>query len=499
MEKSFLSVISMASIFGNSTSSQYSKASILSTRSYTASRVGLSQEFNHPILSRDYYGRTSSSSYIKTSRYTFDNTVHRRVQNVLRNGQASRIHQNPGSRRNYFSQGNNSNHIILDWNATMLQAIAAEKTAPPLAARNMAIVQVAVYDAVNSILGMGRSLMARVNAPAWASAEAAASMAAYKTLVHLFPAQKASFDAAFAVSDAKVRNGITERTGWSVGAQIADRVLSLRANDGANLKVTYTPQSGPGFWQSTALGSPQPALPQWPNVQPFALHYGAQFRSTIVPPAYTSPQFISELEEVRGLGSINSVTRTADQTQIALFWADGAGTFTPPGHWNDIAAQVARSRQTDLFTDAQLFATLNVALADAGIAAWDAKYSYNQWRPINALRDTTPGLGWTPDPTWTPLITTPNFPDTISGHSTFSAAAGTVLGAFFGNNTAFTASASPASAVPGVTRSYESFSQAVAEAGRSRIYGGIHWESSNQDGQRTGQNIGNYVIRSFWT
>jgi hypothetical protein len=380
----------------------------------------------------------------------------------------------------------------------MLEAIAANKTAPPLAARNMAIVQTAVYDAVNSIVKMDKSLITKVNAPVWAAAESAAAMAAYTTLVNLFPAQKASFDRTLATSDAKVENGISEAMGWQVGSQVAARILTLRANDGANTQVTYTPQSGPGYWKSTAPGAPAPVLPQWPNVTPFALQTGSQFRPA-TPSLYTSAQFISELSEVRSLGAGDSTVRTADQTQIALFWADGGGTLTPPGHWNSIAAQVALAKGTNLFQDAQLFATLNMALADAGIAAWDSKYAYNQWRPINAIRDTTPGLGWTPDPSWTPLITTPNFPDCISGHSTFSAAAGSVLGAFFGDNTRFTAMAHSASAVPAVLRSYSSFSQAVAEAGKSRIYGGIHWEASNQDGQSTGRTIGQYVIRKFWS
>ncbi len=400
--------------------------------------------------------------------------------------------------KSIVSQGDNSHRIILDWNATMLEAIAANKTAPPLAARNMAIVQTAVYDAVNAIVKMGKSLMTTVKAPIWASAESAAAMAAYKTLVNLFPQQKAIFDQALVASDAKVENGISEAMGWQVGSQVAARILTLRANDGANTQVTYTAQSGLGYWKSTAPGAPAPVLPQWPNVTPFALQTGSQFRPT-TPPTYTSAQFISDLAAVRSLGSRDSTVRTADQTQIALFWADGGGTFTPPGHWNAIAAQVAQAKGTNLFQDAQLFATLNMALADAGIAAWDSKYAYNQWRPINAIRDTTPGLGWTSDPSWTPLITTPNFPDCISGHSTFSAAAGTVLGTFFGDNTRFTAMAHSTSAVPTVIRSYSSFSQAVAEAGASRIYGGIHWESSNQDGQRTGRTIGQYVIQKFWS
>ena len=167
-----------------------------------------------------------------------------------------------------------------------------------------------------------------------------------------------------------------------------------------------------------------PLLPQWPNVTPFAMTSGSQFRPA-APPALDSAEYAANVDEVMRLGGLNSTTRTADQTAIALFWADGGGTFTPPGHWNQIAADVSLERGNTLAERARLFALLNIALADAGISAWDAKYAFDLWRPIDAIRrgDTDGNDATIADPTWTPLLKTPPFPTYTSGHSTFSGAA----------------------------------------------------------------------------
>ena len=181
------------------------------------------------------------------------------------------------------------------------------------------------------------------------------------------------------------------------------------------------------------------------------------------------------------LGAVNSTTRTADETQIAKFWNDGAGTYTPPGHWNAIAEQVAQQQGDSLSQDARLFAELNIAEGDAAIVAWDAKYTYNTWRPIQ-LAD---GAGTAVNSqietiaNWEPLINTPPFPEYVSGHSTFSGAAAAILTAVFGDNYSFTATSI---GLPGVTRTYTSFEQAAEEAGMSRIYGGIHFLFSDTAG-----------------
>ncbi len=387
------------------------------------------------------------------------------------------------------------NQIIIDWNDTLLSAIAADKTAPPKAARAMAIVNSAIYDAVNSITDAGAAYQINLEAPKSANPEAAAAEAAYQTLKALFPNQTARFDAVLAQTLGKVPDGPGESEGRAIGQAVATAILQTRSNDGANTPAPYIPANQSDSWRSTAPGGPAPVLPQWMNVQPFSLASGSQFRPN-TRPEITSEQFGRELEEVRQLGGKTGSDRTLDQTQTAQFWADGAGSFTPPGHWIQITKAVAQQQGNSLQENARLFAQVSLALADAGIAAWDAKYSHNQFRPIQAIRNGAPGATWATDTTWTPLLATPNFPDYVSGHSTFSGAASQVLARFYGDNVPFSTT-SPLPELAGVTRSFTRFSQAAEEAGRSRIYGGIHWESSNQAGLRVGRSIGDWVFDRF--
>lgn len=235
-------------------------------------------------------------------------------------------------------------------------------------------------------------------------------------------------------------------------------------------------------------------------MQPWLIQSADQF---LPPPAIDSTEYATAYEEARTLGGADSETlglRTADQTQIALFWADGAGTFTPPGHWNQIASEAASSAGRTTAEIAALMARLNIALADAAITCWNAKYTFDYWRPVTAINlGTTDGnVSTTGDAAWTPLISTPPFPEYTSGHSTFSGATATVLTAEFGDNYAFT-TGTP-STMPdliGVTRSFTSFWDAAREAGQSRIYGGIHFQPANQEGLLCGQQVGNWVLSQF--
>jgi membrane-associated phospholipid phosphatase len=213
----------------------------------------------------------------------------------------------------------------------------------------------------------------------------------------------------------------------------------------------------------------------------------------------TSTDYADAFNEVKSLGSASSTTRTADQTQIALFWKDAAGTAYAFGHWNKIAEGVSAAQGLSLVDDARLFALLNIATADALIASWDAKYTYNFWRPVTAIRfpgDNSLNPATVSDPTWTPLIVTPNFPSYMSAHSTVSSAAATVLTSLFGPDYAFTTGSD---GLPGVTRSYSSFDAAAAEAGQSRIYGGIHFQFDNRAGLATGSALGQFVFQNFLT
>ena len=211
------------------------------------------------------------------------------------------------------------------------------------------------------------------------------------------------------------------------------------------------------------------------------------------PPALGSARYAADYNEVKAIGEDDSTVRTDEQTDVALFWADGTGTVTPPGHWNVIASDVATARGNRMRQNAHLFALLNVAMADAAIAAWDAKYTYNFWRPVpqSALGDTDGNPATAPDPTWTPLIITPPFPDYISGHSTFSGAAAAVLSLFYG--TPRVPFSTTSNALPNVVR--DGFFQAAREAALSRMDGGIHFSSANGDGLAVGLAIGAWTFK----
>jgi membrane-associated phospholipid phosphatase len=376
--------------------------------------------------------------------------------------------------------------VVVAWNAAALGAIRINNTPPPVAARDLAILQLAVDEAV---------VVAQRNSPAVVSPEAAVAGAADRVLDQLFPAQAAGFDAMLAGSLAGGTGTPAQAAGVALGRSAADVILASRSNDGSNATVPYTPSTATGLWRPTPPGFAPALLPQWPGVTPFVLRSGSQFRPP-VPPALTSRAYAASLSQVERLGRANSTARTPDQTQIANFWADGTGTATPPGHWNEIAEAVASSRHLCLARTAQLFAVLDAALADAGIACWDAKFAYNFWRPITAIQlaDTDGNPRTVADPSWTPLLATPPFPTYVSGHSTFSAAAATVLSAFFGPNTHFRIGSD---AMPGVTRTFRSFDEAAAEAGMSRIYGGIHYSFDNTAGQALGRAVGRYVLGHF--
>jgi membrane-associated phospholipid phosphatase len=384
--------------------------------------------------------------------------------------------------------------VVLDWNATLLNAIQAVDTPPPLGARNQAIVHTAIYDAVNAIDRSYTPYTVNLDASvtSGASLTAAAASAAHRALSDLYPTLQSTFDAQLVRSLAEVPDGVAENLGVAIGQFVADRILSLRLNDGStNAQVPFTPGNNPGDYEFTRADN-FALLPDWSRVTPFAIPSGDTFRLD-GPPAFGSVAYASELNEVQAIGSLNSTTRTADQTEVAYFWAhDRSDTFRPPGHWNQIAQTVALQEGTSLTQNARLFALLNIALADAGIAAWDAKYTHNQLRPITAIRnaDNDGNSQTVGDPDWQPLLSTPPFPDYVSGHSTFGAAAAEVLTYFFGDDYAFSATSQE---LPGVYRSFGSFAEAAYENGISRVYGGIHVQTANLDGLSTGFAIGEYV------
>ncbi|MEJ7639227.1 MAG: vanadium-dependent haloperoxidase [Singulisphaera sp.] len=382
--------------------------------------------------------------------------------------------------------------VVLDWNETLLDAIRADRTPPPRAAKAMAIVQIAAYDAVNSIVQAHAPYAFFDPAPSWVSAEAAATAAAHRTLVSLYPDRAATFDAALAAALADIPDGEGEAAGVDLGRRSAETILERRRSDASDATLPYSGGLDPGQWRPTPA-SADALLPQWPFVTPFALTHPAQFRPA-GPPPLTGAAYATDLDEVRRLGRVDSAERTPEQTLIARFWADGTGTATPPGHWNQIARDVSRQRDTGLYENARTFALLNIALADAGISSWDAKYFYGLWRPITAIReaDLDGNPATAPDPGWSPLLATRR--SRVTPRATAPSARGAaVLSSVFGPETAF---ATATDDVTGVARSFGSFAEAAAEAGRSRIYGGIHFEFDNRDGLAAGAAVGQYVT---WT
>jgi PAP2 superfamily len=386
--------------------------------------------------------------------------------------------------------------VVTEWNSAALDAIKADRTAPPKAARALAILHAAIYDAVNGITQTRESYFVTDKPAGVASVEAAASAAAHRVLVALYAGRQTVFDEMFTLSVAALPDGPSKRAGLAWGKAVAEAILELRSGDGWDTVVSYTPTPGAGNWEPTPPAFAAALLPQWALVTPFAMVSGSQFRP-VAPPALDSARWASDYNVTKDLGSVTSTTRTAEQTDIARFWADGAGTVTPPGHWNVIARDVGEQRGTTLEENARLFALLNFAEADAGIVSWDCKYQFEFWRPVTAIvnGDLDGNPATEKDAGWTPLLVTPPFPEYTSGHSTFSAAAAAVLAGFFGSDDV--AFSTESDDMPGVVRSFSSFSGAAQEAGISRIYGGIHFLSANEAGLASGAALGAFVTANF--
>ncbi|MEQ1903925.1 MAG: vanadium-dependent haloperoxidase, partial [Pirellulaceae bacterium] len=386
--------------------------------------------------------------------------------------------------------------MVVQWNEQLLDAIRTSKSAPPVASRAMAIVHTAIYDAVNSIFNHYEPYATSVAVHPKASADAAVAAAAERTLSSLFPSLQATFSAAYSASLATIPDGIREDQGAAAGHAVADQILALRANDGWDTTISYTPGSDPGDWVPTPSAFAAAAFPQWGYVTPWAMSSGDQFRPE-APPSLDSERYAIDYNMVKDLGALNSTTRTAAQTEVAKIWAGGPGTATPPGQWNMIAQDLAGSQGNSLYENARMFAMLNVSLADAAINAWDAKYEFNLWRPITAINqgDLDGNAATVKDANWTPLLNTPNFPSYTSGHSTFSGAASAALTGFFGTdklNFKLVSEVSDAS-----TRYFDSLAWAAREAGFSRIFGGIHFNCDNVEALKAGRSIGELVSRSL--
>lgn len=382
--------------------------------------------------------------------------------------------------------------VVTDWNKVFLQAVRNETTPPCLASRNLAILQIAIYDAVNAVTRSYQPYCFKTQADGENSPEVAASAAAHQVAVSLFPSRQADFDALLRNTLAAITNEVAKANGVRLGKQAANAILALRRDDGAGTTVPYIPSDEPGRWRRTPPFFRPPELPQWRLLKPFAMTNHTQFRPP-PPPALDSAGYAADVNEVKRLGGTDSTERTSEQALIAQFWSDFSYTATPPGHWNDIARAVTLSRKLALEDSARLFALLNIAMADSAIMCWDAKYAYDYWRPVTGIQQAARdgNAATEADADWTPLLPTPAHPEYPSGHSTFSGTAAAVLASYFGTDEVDFAVG--CDLLPGVTRRFKSFQVAAEEIGQSRIYAGIHFQSACRNGLVAGRELGEYV------
>jgi hypothetical protein len=347
----------------------------------------------------------------------------------------------------------------------------------------MAITQLAVYHAVERVANRhhaGRSDTA---------AQAAAAAAAHTSLVALVPTQKQQLDAEFQKSMAELGSAVGVRQGIRAGEEAARRELRERADDGSSVIVApYQPQPGPGEYQLTPPNFPTPAFTGWGRVRPFAIGSGNVFRPP-APPALRSKAYADDLRRTESLGRLDSTTRSQNQTDIAKFWSAAPVWIV----WNQIAQQAAAEHRTGLRQNARLFAQLNVSLADGVIALYDAKYAYHAWRPITAIRaaDTDGNPGTVADPTWLPVSNTAPDPSYPGAHAEISQSAAVALRNVFGSDHAEISLSNPA--VPGIQRTFHSFSAASDEASVSRVYAGQHFPFEEKAGQKLGEQVAKRV------
>lgn len=389
---------------------------------------------------------------------------------------------------------------VLKWNTLLLQAIKINKTPPPIAARNLAILHTAIFDTANSLSSNYQPYQVKISPQGKIYGRVALAQSAAFILGKIYPQQAITWERELTKTKASFPSGPLLNASTDLGLEIAKVIWLSRSNDlnKSKLNEDYTSVGfiDIGIWVPTPPTFDPGLLPYWGFVKPFGLLSGNQFRQS-GPPAFSSKKYAKDYNEVLKYGLKELSSRTDEETLIAKFWADGGGTVTPPGHWNVIAQGISSQKKLSLLETSRLFALLNIALADAGISAWDMKYTYNCWRPITAISegnaDENPQTQMHNN--WEPLLTTPPFPDYVSGHSTFSSAAATILENFFESDKMhFTTHSDD---LPGVSRTFSRFSQAAYEAGRSRIFGGIHFEFANRDGARAGRMVGDYVYSNL--
>jgi hypothetical protein len=434
--------------------------------------------------------------------------------------------------------------VILEWNSVMLHAnandhalVSPEQGGPILTARAFAITSSAMYDALNSITRIGEPYLVKAPSSSGADRDAAVAQAAHDTLMALYPAQQPMFDAALDVTLARVRDGRREDRGRAVGTFVADQILAARAGDGSSEihLPAHEPVGMPGFHAADPLHPDQGYYaPGAKNMEPFAIEDLDEFEARRLDDGtpegraafLASDEYAAAYNEVLALGGDGVTTptaRTAEQTEIAIFWGyDGRpGLGTPPRLYNQIARNLAMQERNSQAENARLFALINISMYDAGLTSWDDKYEQDFWRPVLGIRggDADGNSQTTGDADWNPLGApasnpgdgdtnfTPPFPAFTSGHATFGAAMFQTLTRFFGrDDIGFTFTSDEFNGVTVgsdgqmrkvVSRTFASFSEAKFENAQSRIFLGIHWSFDRDEGIRTGDQVANYVFDNF--
>jgi hypothetical protein len=381
--------------------------------------------------------------------------------------------------------------LIAGWNLKA-ETIAIEKRLlPPPNARGMALLHVAMFEAVNAVDRKYAPYKLELAAEPSTSREAAAAAAAHAVLVALHPDQQAGLDAALAASLGPIAEGEPKAKGVALGKKAAAGILALRADDGAAVPESYRPYTVAGVYVPTAV----PVSSTYGAVKPWVMEKGSQFRPA-PPPALDSATWTNDLNEIRELAGRTSSKRTAEQTTIARFWF-----MTGPQAWNPIVRQLVTSKQLDLADSARLFALVAIATDDTFIAVFDAKYHYNFWRPVTAIRnaDLTGNKATPRDPAWLPFGQsslpsgdTPMHPEYPCAHCISSSAAGAVLKSVFGNEIPEVSMTS--GALPGITRKWTRIQDYVDEVSFARIYAGFHYRFSTVVGAEMGRKIGELAV-----
>ena len=377
---------------------------------------------------------------------------------------------------------------ITRWNVAACDIVTGAKLGTPPANRVLAIVHTAAYEAVNAITKRYPESGRRLEAEPGASIDAAVAAACHATLVKLVPSQETAIDSAYHEVLASITDGTAETAGIAVGEKAAAAILALRSDDGAAAGETYRPHATAGVYVPTVI----PIVSQWPQRKPWLMTSPSQFRPG-PPPALTSELWARDYNEIKTIGAKNSNRRTAEQTEIALFWET-----TLPSVYHGVVRSVAAMPGREITQNARLFAAVTQAIDDAMIAVFDAKYYYNFWRPVTAIRngDIDGNDATERDPSWTPFIETPMHPEYPCAHCIVAAAVSVVLQAEIGTGATPNLTTTSTTA-NGATRSWIEFDDLVEEVANARIYDGVHYRNSTEVGTAMGKQIGSLAVSKF--